>query len=562
VYPHSFAATIDKTMASSLGPTFLASLRAVGTAATMMGAGFYLHRQNYVTPQGKTMLALIAQQVTIPAFLFAKIIYCPTDRGGGGGGAGGGGGGNAPEVVCPSVADRIGDLWMLCLWPFYVVASGLLVGYVAAKISDTPPMQARSCLAACAFPNSTGLVITLLSVIHKQFSSSAELGKVDPTAFLSVYLLLYPVLQWGIGGWLLAPAEHAENEDYGRCQSDTIEIVNVQGPTMDRGAGKNGMTEGETEASRLLPRQDSTNCQGLGNSFRISHILNYDTHHQSPTAAAEQEIFGRVMATTRRNGVKDRRVGQDRCVGHDGQNTDGSALTSMVKELSFAGFGILGGYEEIQPDLTFLTDQTHMLPEPESFESIDGPPTMDAANEATSTFVGLKGFASTTELTKQQIRAIQRADILPLTETLLRISHKIFQPPVTASLLGLFIASFHNLRGTFVNIYGDKGRQAPLQFLFDGIYSVSSCRGSIVRPCVRSNELSFVIYISCAGWSICSANQYDNIRNKSLVDLSEEIQKGRRCRYGAFQQNHDRCRCWENDSHACHRHTFNLVFGA
>jgi len=105
------------------------------------------------------------------------------------------------------------------------------------------------------------------------------------------------------------------------------------------------------------------------------------------------------MATTRRNGVKDRRVGQDRCVGHDGQNTDGSALTSMVKELSFAGFGILGGYEEIQPDLTFLTDQTHMLPEPESFESIDGPPTMDAANEATSTFVGLKGFASTTELT-------------------------------------------------------------------------------------------------------------------------------------------------------------------
>jgi len=36
---------------------------------------------------------------------------------------------------------------------------------------------------------------------------------------------------------------------------------------------------------------------------------------------------------------------------------------------------------------------------------------MDAANEATSTFVGLKGFASTTELTKQQIRAMQRADI-------------------------------------------------------------------------------------------------------------------------------------------------------
>ena len=515
-------------MASSLGPTFLASLRAVGTAVTMMGAGFYLHRQNYVTPQGKTMLALIAQQVTIPAFLFAKIIYCPSDRGAGSGSSGGGGD-DALEVVCPSVADRIGDLWMLCLWPIYVVVCGLLVGYVAARISDTPPLQARSCLAACAFPNSTGLVITLLSVIHKQFSSSAELGKVDPTAFLSVYLLLYPVLQWGIGGWLLAPAEHADNEESVRSQSDTIEIINVQGPSMDIGAGKNGVTE----ASRLLPRQDSTNGQGLGNSFRISHILNYEPHHQSPTAAAEQEIFGRVMPSKRRNGVQDHRVGQDRRVGHDRRNTEGSALDSMVKELSFASFSHLGSYEESQPDLTLLPDQT-LLPEPESFESIDEPPTMDAANDAMSTFVGLKGFASTTELTKQQIRAMQRADILPLTETLLRISHKVFQPPVTASLLGLFIASFHNLRGILVNIYGNRGRQAPLQFLFDGIYSVSSCRSSIVRLFSDLTIFRFS-YILCAGWSIRSTDQYDNIRNKSLVNLSEQVQKGRRCRYGAFQ---------------------------
>lgn len=29
----------------------------------------------------------------------------------------------------------------------------------------------------------------------------------DPTLFLSVYLLLYPVMQWGLGGWLLAPEE-------------------------------------------------------------------------------------------------------------------------------------------------------------------------------------------------------------------------------------------------------------------------------------------------------------------------------------------------------------------
>jgi hypothetical protein len=48
-----------------LGPTFEASLRAVGTAATMAFAGFYLQRRNFVTPSGKKMMALLSQQVTV-----------------------------------------------------------------------------------------------------------------------------------------------------------------------------------------------------------------------------------------------------------------------------------------------------------------------------------------------------------------------------------------------------------------------------------------------------------------------------------------------------------------
>lgn len=185
---------------ASLAPTFLASLRAVGTASTMAGAGFYLHRRGFVTPSGKKMMALLSQQVTIPAFLFAKIIYCPSGGGSGEGGAetDPSANGGAPEIVCPSVANRIPDLWMLLLWPAWVVLCGLFTGYAAARVTRTPKVQISSCLAACAFGNSTGLPITLLSVIHKQFKSQpTELGRIDPTAFLSVYLLLYPVLQWG-----------------------------------------------------------------------------------------------------------------------------------------------------------------------------------------------------------------------------------------------------------------------------------------------------------------------------------------------------------------------------
>ena len=124
----------------------------------------------------------------IPAFLFAKIIHCPrkeihldpdvvlADD----------------DIICPSVANRLSDVWIILLWPFFVVSCGLLTGYVAARLSNTPKSQIGSCLVSCAFGNSTGLVMTLLTVIHDQFEASTELGSVDATAFLSVYLLLYP----------------------------------------------------------------------------------------------------------------------------------------------------------------------------------------------------------------------------------------------------------------------------------------------------------------------------------------------------------------------------------
>jgi predicted permease len=91
-------------------------------------------------------------------------------------------------------------------------AKGLIVGAVVAKLSDTPKHQVPSVLAACALGNATGLPITLLNVIHSNFPVTSDLGRIDPTLFLSVYLLLYPVLQWGLGGWLLAP-EPIENDD-------------------------------------------------------------------------------------------------------------------------------------------------------------------------------------------------------------------------------------------------------------------------------------------------------------------------------------------------------------
>lgn len=176
----------------TIASTFFAALRSVGTASTMAAAGFYLHRRKFVAAGEKKALARMSQQVTIPCLFFTKIINCPQ---------------NFSSDKCPSFTENLADIWVLLFLPLYVVACGLLVGELAARISSTPRRQRPSVLAACGFANSTGLPITLLTVIHTNFPLTTEIGRVDPNLFLSVYLILYPVLQWGVGGWLLSPGE-------------------------------------------------------------------------------------------------------------------------------------------------------------------------------------------------------------------------------------------------------------------------------------------------------------------------------------------------------------------
>jgi len=517
---------IDPKMASSMVPTFVAAIHAVGTASTMAFAGFYLHRRGFVTASGKKMMALLSQQVTIPAFLFAKIIYCPP--------SGGSGGSNSihnlypsttedmqdpfddmPEIVCPSVADRISDLWVLLLWPFYVVFCGLITGYLAARLTKTPPLQVRSCLAACAFGNSTGLVITLLSVIHQQFKNNTELGRIDPTALLSIYLLSYPVLQWGVGGWLLAPEDTVEDVH-------TIENgISRAGTIAEKQAGDNGNAEETHLLHYQEPSKNPTNGSDNshivsvtthGPSFRISHLLNHEPQY-SPAVAAGQEEFGGVrtrhfMLTNNENS-KDQRWYNAGYI-----DSTSSALAMMMTELSFDNkLGLNGSLEELPSRSSSSSgsvsskrndsDGTYLQPQTESeLESQDGPLTMDAGGEATAaldSFIAdlnpptihehvpfTNGHALPTKnavkngsngntlprIRSSHIQSIQGVDTPPLTETLVRIFHKVFQPPVIGALLGLLIASFPNLRGFFQNIWGDEVRAAPMKWMFDGVYKV------------------------------------------------------------------------------------------
>jgi len=228
--------------------TFTASARSVGTACTMAGVGMYLHRRKFVAGEGKRTLALIAQQATIPSFLFSTIVYCNQDW---------------STDPCPNISSDLSDVWVLVVWPFYVVTVGFLVGWLASVVSDTPKWQRKSVLAACAFGNATAVPITILMVIHANFPKTSKLGSVDPILFLSVYLLLYPVLQWSIGGWLLAPEETVEPTKQNKqvdCEKSDIEsgrqinIVYNGYIQTDKGLVAIG-TSGSTEEVPLVPEK-------------------------------------------------------------------------------------------------------------------------------------------------------------------------------------------------------------------------------------------------------------------------------------------------------------------
>ena len=171
---------------------------------------------------------------------------------------------------CPDVAQSLRSVWMLLFWPAYVVFCGICVGFLAAKVAGTPRSQVRSVLAACGFSNTTGLPITLLAVVHANFPKTTELGRIDPTLFLSVYLLTYPMLQWSIGGWLLAPEESAAQMD-SHGEEELVPISDEDGSSRTRRSlGRNVLNNknmetwyqssrrgmGETDASLYISEAD------------------------------------------------------------------------------------------------------------------------------------------------------------------------------------------------------------------------------------------------------------------------------------------------------------------
>jgi hypothetical protein len=72
------------------------------------------------------------------------------------------------------------------------------------------------------------------------------------------------------------------------------------------------------------------------------------------------------------------------------------------------------------------------------------------------------------------------------------VADRCFQPPVVGALAGIVCASFPRIRGLFVDVV-DRDSDAPLQFLFDGLYAVGTTAVPInmmILGCNLSSSIS------------------------------------------------------------------------
>jgi predicted permease len=436
-----------ETSLESVSATFLASVRSVGTACTLAVVGIYLHRSGFVVGDGKRTLALISQQVTIPLFLFTKIVFCNQDWS------------NNP---CPDITQSLQDVWLLLFWPAYVVAAGLAVGYLVTKVTKTPPQQVRAVLACCAFGNSTGLPITLLTVVHANFPETSDLGRIDPTLFLSVYLLLYPVLQWGVGGWLLAPEGGDETTTTTTTTSSGPEKIEhsdrdleIPMANSNSNAGSNGMDDPAT----------MTSSYGLAHNV-LNNVATESLYNRSRRGLSETDA-SLYMSVQEDLNMWDPAT----------NNVNGNNASSMIR--SHYPFPpsvlappktpalLLQQQVSVEEEQQYSTQTTIPLA---GFTSPSDPSDIPKDPPITDESSALLHPASSDAMLVASTRSVAVYHQETLWDTLQKIGSRCLQPPVVGAICGMMVAATP-LRGIFVDLV-DRRSHAPLQWLFDGLYQV------------------------------------------------------------------------------------------
>ncbi|KAL7560955.1 hypothetical protein ACA910_022442 [Epithemia clementina (nom. ined.)] len=225
------------------------ALRSVGTALTLSSAGFYLHSRGFISDESKQAFGRYIQQVSMPAFFFTKLVECPAHYSPG-----------DSQAICPSILDHLSEAWILLIWPLYVIGCGIVVGHVIAWLTRAPKQQYSTIMLGTAFGNSGSLPTTLLLVLHQHSVSRIEVSSsnshVDPNAFLSLYLILHPIMLWSLGSWLAEPPRRQSNAvGMSRINSGDLSDTGLQ--VLSESLTGNSSTERTDDRCDSLPQLDA-----------------------------------------------------------------------------------------------------------------------------------------------------------------------------------------------------------------------------------------------------------------------------------------------------------------
>ncbi|CAJ1345315.1 unnamed protein product [Effrenium voratum] len=189
----------------------VSSLKAIGVAASVIAVGVLATRRGIINLTVRKAMGEITMKLAIPALLFSRILYCDQCNTGGN-----------QCAPCQPFMSIILSSWILFLLPIVVVGLGVLLGKATAMLTCAPKDFASGTICAVAFGNSTGLPIVLLSVISLHTSGASSMGNMDPLLRLPVYLMLYPVLQWGVGRYLLRDESEDPDQPKEACSCWTV----------------------------------------------------------------------------------------------------------------------------------------------------------------------------------------------------------------------------------------------------------------------------------------------------------------------------------------------------
>ena len=347
--------------------------------------------------------------------LFAtEIVDCPQDF---------------SDAQCPNILDHLSDAWVLLIWPLYVLAVGLLVGWLIIRVTQPPAWQRNCILSATAFANAMGMPITLLDVIGHNFvpPGGAYNKLLDPSMFQSIYVILNPVLQWGLGGWLL----QEEEEDQ---QDLCLPTSATTAPTK-----RQVLHDGAHAFTRL--RRNNFSIPSLEDAGFNSIHSTYDMRRNLYPSLDEQE---------------DNYLAQE----HTGLLIHTRGTESPTTQYSSEGTPPLSDDDDEQEEeqdndsYYYPTDMNH-IPTPHQVQ---------------------------TTTTKQQKAPNETLRMLS------KMASKACQPPAMGAVLGFCVASYAPARGLFVDLQS-RADNAPLEWIFDGMRALAAS-AIPVNMCVVGVNLS------------------------------------------------------------------------